>query len=50
MGCSSANIIEEKAGNPVSETSSILTLKNPQKKEVYKIKRKGRPDDDDSII
>ena len=50
MGCSSANIIEEKARNPVSETSSILTLKNPQKKEVYKIKRKGRPGDDESII
>ncbi len=50
MGCSSANIIEEKARNPVSETASILTLKNPQKKEVYKIKRKGRPGDDESII
>ena len=45
MGCSSANIIEEKKQNPISETAQI---KN--KKDVYKIKRKGQPDDDDSII
>ena len=45
MGCSSANIIEDKKQNPISETAQI---KN--KKDVYKIKRKGQPDDDDSII
>ena len=53
MGCSSANIIDDKIknlNNPNNETSSLLTIKSNKKKDVYKIKRKGRPDDDDSII
>ena len=36
--------------NPNNETSSLLTIKSNKKKDVYKIRRKGRPDDDDSII
>ena len=53
MGCSSANIIDDKIknpNNPNNETSSLLTIKSNKKKDVYKIRRKGRPDDDDSII
>ena len=53
MGCSSANIIDDKIknpNNPNNETSSLLTIKSHKKKDVYKIRRKGRPDDDDSII
>ena len=53
MGCSSANIIDDKIknpNNPNNETSSLLTIKSNKKKDIYKIKRKGRPDDDDSII
>ena len=50
MGCSSANIIEDKKQNPISETSSMLTIQTKNKKNVYKIKRKGQPDDDDNSI
>ena len=56
MGCSSANILEEKQPqiNPSSETASYLTVKSNKsknkKKDVYKIKRKGHPTDDNSFI
>ena len=50
MGCSSANIKEENEKNPNNDNLNILNKKNPQKKDVYKIKRKGRPGDDESII
>ena len=52
MGCSSANTYEEKDMQkpPTSETASYLTIKSSKKKDVYKIKRKGHPDDDNSII
>ena len=50
MGCTSANIIEEKVKNPNNDTSTISNIKNPSKKDVYKIKRKGRPGDDESIL
>ena len=56
MGCSSANILEEKLSqiNPSSETASYLTVKSNKsknkKKDVYKIKRKGHPTDDNSFI
>ena len=56
MGCSSANILEEKPPqiNPSSETASYLTVKSNKsknkKKDVYKIKRKGHPTDDNSFI
>ena len=50
MGCSSANIIEDKKQNPISETASMLTIQTKNKKNVYKIKRKGQPDDDDNSI
>ena len=52
MGCSSANTYEEKDMQkpPISETASYLTIKSSKKKDVYKIKRKGHQDDDNSII
>ena len=57
MGCSSANILEEKQQqqqqlNPSSETASYLTIKSnkSKKKDVYKIKRKGHPTEDNSFI
>ena len=50
MGCSSANIKEENEKNPNNDNLNISNKKNLQKKDVYKIKRKGRPGDDESII
>ena len=50
MGCSSANIIDEKEKKTNNDTSTISNVKNLNKKDVYKIKRKGRPSDDESII
>ena len=51
MGCSSANILEEKpVVNPTSETASYLTVKSNKKKDVHKKKIKGNPTDDCSII
>ena len=56
MGCSSANILEEKQPqiNPSSETASYLTVKSNKsknkKKDVYKIKREGHTTDDNSFI
>ena len=47
MGCSSANIIEDKPKN--TDTSSILNIPNNNKKEIYRIKRKGDPGYEESI-
>ena len=38
MGCSSANIIEDTKNN---DTSSILNIPNNNKKDIYRIRRKG---------
>ena len=50
MGCSSANIIEENKNNNNNNISNNLNNKNQKKKDIYKIKRKGRPGDDESVI
>ena len=50
MGCSSANIIEENKNNNNNDISNNLNNKNQNKKDIYKIKRKGRPGDDESVI
>ena len=50
MGCSSANIKEENEKNPNNDNLNISNKKNLQKKDVYKIKRKGHPTDDNSFI
>ena len=47
MGCTSANIIDEQSKQP--DTSSILNVPNNNKKDIYRIRRKGDPGYDEPI-